>query len=32
MKVDDFTKNLRGVNGKSDFEQDMLIEVYNAIK
>lgn len=32
MTVEDFTKNLRGLNGSSDFEQEMLIEVFNAIK
>lgn len=32
MTVEDFTKNLRGLNGSSDFEPEMLIEVYNAIK
>lgn len=32
MTVEDFTKNLRGLNGNCDFEQEMLIEVFNAIK
>ncbi|XP_055593245.1 Golgi-specific brefeldin A-resistance guanine nucleotide exchange factor 1 isoform X2 [Uranotaenia lowii] len=32
MTVDDFLKNLRGLNGNSDFDQDMLINVYNAIR
>lgn len=32
MTAEDFTKNLRGVNGKGDFDQDMLVEVFNAIK
>jgi brefeldin A-resistance guanine nucleotide exchange factor 1 len=32
MTVEDFTKNLRGLNGNTDFEQEMLIEVFNAIK
>lgn len=32
MRVEDFTKNLRGLNGNSDFEKEMLMEVYNAIK
>ncbi|GAB0087888.1 Golgi-specific brefeldin A-resistance guanine nucleotide exchange factor 1 [Sergentomyia squamirostris] len=32
MTVEDFLKNLRGLNGSSDFDQDMLISVYNAIK
>jgi brefeldin A-resistance guanine nucleotide exchange factor 1 len=32
MTVEDFTKNLRGLNGNLDFEQEMLIEVFNAIK
>ena len=32
MTVDDFTKNLRGLNGNSDFDPEMLKEVFNAIK
>lgn len=32
MTVDDFTKNLRGMNGKADFDPKMLVEIYNAIK
>lgn len=32
MTVEDFTKNLRGLNGSSDFDQEMLIEIFNAIK
>lgn len=32
MTVEDFTKNLRGLNGNSDFEQEMLIEVFSSIK
>jgi len=32
MTVDDFVKNLRGLNGNSDFEPEMLREVFNAIK
>uniref|UniRef100_A0A1B0CTH7 Putative golgi-specific brefeldin a-resistance guanine nucleotide exchange factor 1-like isoform x2 n=1 Tax=Lutzomyia longipalpis TaxID=7200 RepID=A0A1B0CTH7_LUTLO len=32
MTVEDFQKNLRGLNGSSDFDPDMLVSVYNAIK
>jgi golgi-specific brefeldin A-resistance guanine nucleotide exchange factor 1 len=32
MTVDDFIKNLRGLNGNADFEQEMLTNVYTAIK
>ncbi|KJY01313.1 sec7 domain-containing protein [Zymoseptoria brevis] len=33
MKFEDFAKNLRGVNGgKSDFDQGLLQEIYDAIK
>jgi golgi-specific brefeldin A-resistance guanine nucleotide exchange factor 1 len=32
MTVDDFIKNLRGLNGNADFEQAMLTNVYTAIK
>lgn len=32
MTVDDFIKNLRGLNGNSDFDVEMLKEVFNAIK
>uniref|UniRef100_A0A6B2EBG3 Putative golgi-specific brefeldin a-resistance factor n=1 Tax=Phlebotomus kandelakii TaxID=1109342 RepID=A0A6B2EBG3_9DIPT len=32
MTVEDFLKNLRGLNGSSDFDQEMLVSVYNAIK
>uniref|UniRef100_A0A1B0DDP3 Uncharacterized protein n=1 Tax=Phlebotomus papatasi TaxID=29031 RepID=A0A1B0DDP3_PHLPP len=32
MTAEDFLKNLRGLNGSSDFDQDMLLSVYNAIK
>ncbi|XP_019547969.3 Golgi-specific brefeldin A-resistance guanine nucleotide exchange factor 1 isoform X2 [Aedes albopictus] len=32
MTVDEFVKNLRGLNGNSDFDQDMLANVYHAIK
>lgn len=32
MTAEDFQKNLRGLNGNSDFNPEMLIEVYNAIK
>jgi golgi-specific brefeldin A-resistance guanine nucleotide exchange factor 1 len=32
MTVEDFVKNLRGLNGKCDFEQEMLVEVFESIK
>ena len=32
MTVEDFTKNLRGLNGNSDFDPEMLKEVFNSIK
>ncbi|KAK5641442.1 hypothetical protein RI129_009989 [Pyrocoelia pectoralis] len=32
MTVDDFKKNLKKVNGGSDFDQDLLNEIYNSIK
>lgn len=32
MNVDDFCKNLRGVNGGADFDRDMLMAMYNSIK
>lgn len=32
MTVEDFKKNLNGVNGGNDFDKDMLEEIYNAIK
>lgn len=32
MTVADFQKNLRGLNGNADFDQDMLVHVFNAIK
>lgn len=32
MTAEDFAKNLRGVNGKGDFDQEMLFAVFNAIK
>lgn len=32
MTAEDFQKNLRGVNGKGDFDSDMLAAIYNAIK
>ncbi|XP_053692933.1 Golgi-specific brefeldin A-resistance guanine nucleotide exchange factor 1 [Sabethes cyaneus] len=32
MTVDDFLKNLRGLNGNSDFDQQMLINVYHSIR
>ncbi|KAF5306262.1 hypothetical protein FQA39_LY08960 [Lamprigera yunnana] len=32
MTADDFKKNLKKVNGGSDFDEEMLNEIYNAIK
>ncbi|XP_023171113.2 Golgi-specific brefeldin A-resistance guanine nucleotide exchange factor 1 isoform X2 [Drosophila hydei] len=32
MTLEDFTKNLRGLNGGQDFDQEMLAQVFNAIK
>ncbi|EAT38431.1 AAEL009678-PA [Aedes aegypti] len=32
MTVDEFVKNLRGLNGNSDFDQDMLSNIYHAIR
>ncbi|KAK5617386.1 G-box binding factor [Crenichthys baileyi] len=32
MTVEQFKKNLKGVNGNKDFDQDMLEDMYNAIK
>lgn len=32
MTVDDFTKNLRGLNGNSDFDPEMLKDIFNSIK
>ncbi|KAM9808682.1 Golgi-specific brefeldin A-resistance guanine nucleotide exchange factor 1 isoform 1-T2 [Syngnathus typhle] len=32
MTVEQFKKNLKGVNGNTDFNQDMLEDIYNAIK
>ncbi|XP_053291726.1 Golgi-specific brefeldin A-resistance guanine nucleotide exchange factor 1 isoform X5 [Pleuronectes platessa] len=32
MTVEQFKKNLKGVNGDKDFDQDMLEDIYNAIK
>jgi golgi-specific brefeldin A-resistance guanine nucleotide exchange factor 1 len=32
MTVDDFTKNVRGLNGNADFKLEMLTQVYEAIK
>ncbi|XP_022900368.2 Golgi-specific brefeldin A-resistance guanine nucleotide exchange factor 1 [Onthophagus taurus] len=32
MRPEDFKKNLKKVNGNSDFDQDMLDDIYNAIK
>ena len=32
MTQEDFLKNLRGLNGGVDFDQEMLSNVFNAIK
>ncbi|XP_030381756.1 Golgi-specific brefeldin A-resistance guanine nucleotide exchange factor 1 isoform X2 [Scaptodrosophila lebanonensis] len=32
MTLEDFTKNLRGLNGGNDFDQDLLALIFNAIK
>ncbi|XP_034650282.1 Golgi-specific brefeldin A-resistance guanine nucleotide exchange factor 1 isoform X1 [Drosophila subobscura] len=32
MTLEDFTKNLRGLNGGNDFDPEMLAQVFNAIK
>ena len=32
MSADGFKRNLKGVNGGGDFDQDMLDEVYKSIK
>ncbi|KAF7667847.1 hypothetical protein LDENG_00040800 [Lucifuga dentata] len=32
MTVEQFKKNLKGVNGNKDFDQDMLEDIYSAIK
>ncbi|XP_068423605.1 Golgi-specific brefeldin A-resistance guanine nucleotide exchange factor 1 isoform X3 [Clinocottus analis] len=32
MTIEQFKKNLKGVNGNIDFDQDMLEDLYNAIK
>ncbi|XP_035461368.2 Golgi-specific brefeldin A-resistance guanine nucleotide exchange factor 1 isoform X3 [Scophthalmus maximus] len=32
MTVEQFKKNLKGVNGNKDFDQDMLEDIYNTIK
>ncbi|XP_058891674.1 Golgi-specific brefeldin A-resistance guanine nucleotide exchange factor 1 isoform X2 [Acipenser ruthenus] len=32
MTLEQFKKNLKGVNGTKDFDQDMLEDIYNAIK
>lgn len=32
MTAEDFCKNLRGVNGKGDFDQEMLAGIFNSIK
>ncbi|XP_053679381.1 Golgi-specific brefeldin A-resistance guanine nucleotide exchange factor 1 [Anopheles nili] len=32
MTVDDFLRNLRGLNGNSDFDQEMLSKIYHSIR
>lgn len=32
MTQEDFLKNLRGLNGGIDYDQDLLATIYNAIK
>ncbi|XP_043911932.1 Golgi-specific brefeldin A-resistance guanine nucleotide exchange factor 1 isoform X2 [Protopterus annectens] len=32
MTLEEFRRNLKGVNGDKDFDQDMLEDIYNAIK
>lgn len=32
MTIDDFKKNLKGVNGGNDFDQNLLEEIYSSIK
>lgn len=32
MTAEDFQKNLRGLNGNMDFDQNMLLAIYTAIK
>lgn len=32
MTAEDFMKNLRGLNGNADFDQDMLNNIFNGIK
>ena len=32
MTPEQFKKNLKGINGGADFDQDMLDEIYTAIK
>ncbi|XP_041788554.1 Golgi-specific brefeldin A-resistance guanine nucleotide exchange factor 1 [Anopheles merus] len=32
MTVEDFLRNLRGLNGNSDFDQEMLTKIYHAIR
>lgn len=32
MTQEDFLKNLRGLNGGSDFDQELLATIFNAIK
>lgn len=32
MSCNAFKKNLKGVNGGNDFDEDMLDEIYNNIK
>ena len=31
-RTQEFKKNVKGINGGGDFDQDMLEEIYNAIK
>lgn len=32
MTQEDFLKNLRGLNGGNDFDQELLATIFNAIK
>ncbi|KAG9485170.1 hypothetical protein GDO78_008329 [Eleutherodactylus coqui] len=32
MTLEEFRKNLKGVNGKKDFDQDMLEDIYHGVK
>lgn len=32
MTAEDFVKNLRGLNGNADFDQEMLHGIFNGIK